>query len=353
MSGLLRRIKRSRTAGAGEAPPEGQAASPDGEPPTAGAPADSPVPPSATPTSTPTAELPAAEATAEQPAADPDAPEPLIGDAQATEPEAAGTPLAEPQPAQPAEPAPVPEVPAGQEPVELSVRAPVGRRGRLRRRLRYLRRARELMLRDLGGLFYEIHRTGGGRVDAYATVVNAKIERISGVDAEARALETALTAPRGESIVFEPGVGGTCAVCGELYGSSARFCSNCGTATGSGVHAPAAPAMPAPPPMPPAPPREPEPEPEAEAEPEAQGEQPPDGDEQPTRALDPEPTADEDPPPPQEHQGESGPEQPGGDSRPPADDPPGDRTERLDARNGTGVEQHAPAGPVAARESGS
>jgi hypothetical protein len=147
-------------------------------------------------------------------------------------------------PAAPA-PAPVlladPNTPAGLDPADAPMRPPAGRRGRLRRRLRYLRRARELMLRDLGGLLYEVHRTGGGRVEAHATVVSAKVQRIAGLDAEAHALETALTAPRSEAVVFEPGVGGTCDACGELYGSDAHFCSNCGAPIGT-----AAPAAPAP-----------------------------------------------------------------------------------------------------------
>jgi hypothetical protein len=147
-------------------------------------------------------------------------------------------------PATPA-PAPVlladPNTPAGLDPVDVPMGPPAGRRGRLRRRLRYLRRARELMLRDLGGLLYEVHRTGGGRVEAHATVVGAKVQRIAGLDAEAHALETALTAPRSETVVFEPGVGGTCDTCGELYGSDAHFCSNCGAPIGT-----AAPVAPAP-----------------------------------------------------------------------------------------------------------
>jgi hypothetical protein len=146
--------------------------------------------------------------------------------------------------ATPPAPAPVlvadPDTPAGLDPAEAPMQPPVGRRGRLRRRLRYLRRARELMLRDLGGLLYEVHRTGGGRVEAHATVVGAKVQRIAGLDAEAHALETALTAPRGETVVFEPGIGGTCAACGELYGSDAHFCSNCGAPVGT-----AAPVVPA------------------------------------------------------------------------------------------------------------
>jgi hypothetical protein len=185
MSGLLRRIKRSRSADAGETRAEGQAAGAEGAPTTAE-----------------TAKLPAG-ATAPAIKADPDTP--------------AGLDLSE------------------------AVAPPAGRRGRLRRRLRYLRRARELMLRDLGGLLYEVHRTGGGDVSAHSAVIGGKVERLARLDAEAAAIETALGAPRGEAVVFEPGIGGTCAVCGELYGSAARFCSHCGTATGATAVTPAEP----------------------------------------------------------------------------------------------------------------
>jgi hypothetical protein len=196
MSGLLRRIKRSRSADAGETHAEGQAAGPEGAPTTAE-----------------TAELPAG-ATAPAIKADPNAP-------------------------------------AGLDPAE-PVAPPAGRRGRLRRRLRYLRRARELMLRDLGGLLYEVNRTGGGDVAAHAGVIGGKLERLARLDAEAAAIETALGARRSEAVVFEPGIGGTCAVCGELYGSAARFCSHCGTPTGVTAatpseprHVPAMPKAPA------------------------------------------------------------------------------------------------------------
>jgi hypothetical protein len=87
------------------------------------------------------------------------------------------------------------------------------------------------MLRDLGGLVYEVHRTGGGDMPAHAGLLEAKLERLVALDGEARALEATLSAPREQVILFEPGVGGTCAVCGELYGSDARFCSHCGAAT--------------------------------------------------------------------------------------------------------------------------
>ena len=42
------------------------------------------------------------------------------------------------------------------------------------------------------------------------------------------ALETELGTPRGETVLREPGVGGTCPRCGELHASDARFCSSCG-----------------------------------------------------------------------------------------------------------------------------
>jgi hypothetical protein len=195
MSGLLRRIKRSRTAGAGEPPADEQAAAPEGASTTA---ETAPTGDEAKTTQLPVTTPPAI-------AADPDRPAGLDERAAATQP-------------------------------------PAGRRGRLRRRLRYLRRARELMLRDLGGLVYEVHRTGGGDFGAHRGVIDGKIERLVILDTESGAIEQALGAPRSEAVLFEPGVGGTCDVCGELYGSAARFCSRCGTPTD-----PAAREMPAPP----------------------------------------------------------------------------------------------------------
>jgi len=203
MSGLLRRIKRSRTADAGEAPAQAKAAAPDGAPTPADPPAGDATP-----------------ATAERPVAVPP-----------------GTPVV------------ARDVPAGLEPAEAPPQSPAGRRSRLRRRLRYLRGARELMLRDLGGLLYEIHRTGRGDVPAHATLIEAKVGRIAGLDAEAHALETALAAPHGETLVFQPGLGGTCAACGEAYAGGARFCASCGTSTSAVAMDPAAkpPPMPTPP----------------------------------------------------------------------------------------------------------
>ena len=61
-------------------------------------------------------------------------------------------------------------------------------RGRMRRRARFLRKARELAYRDLGGLVYNLHRFGQ-RNDA---LVLAKLTTLGQIDAELRTLEGAL-----------------------------------------------------------------------------------------------------------------------------------------------------------------
>jgi hypothetical protein len=115
-------------------------------------------------------------------------------------------------------------LPAGTDAEDLERRTATGRRGKLRRRARFLRRARELALRDLGGLVYEARRReqDGGKL------VAEKVGRLAAIDEELRGLETALGAERTDTVVREPGVGGTCPRCGELHASDARFCSRCG-----------------------------------------------------------------------------------------------------------------------------
>jgi uncharacterized OB-fold protein len=122
------------------------------------------------------------------------------------------------------------DLPAGVDPAELEQVPASARRGRLRRRLRYLRSVRELLLRDLGGLTYEIHRTAsGGGEPSHGQLQQAKAERIAALDAEVHALETRLGEPHPATTLREAGVGGTCPECGELYASDAHFCSRCGT----------------------------------------------------------------------------------------------------------------------------
>jgi hypothetical protein len=99
-------------------------------------------------------------------------------------------------------------------------------RGRLRRRLRYLRSAREVGLRDLGGLVLDLHRFERERPD----LVKAKLDALTELDAERRRLEQALDDRREVDILREPGLA-SCTACGALLASDARYCSNCGKPT--------------------------------------------------------------------------------------------------------------------------
>ena len=135
-------------------------------------------------------------------------PEPAHGSAPETAPvRADGSPL-----------------PAGVTPEDLALRSGAGRRGKVRRRARFLRRARELALRDLGGLVYEAHR----RDQDGDALVKEKVQHLGVIDAELRVLEVELGTPRGETVLREPGVGGTCPRCGGLHASDAHHCSRCG-----------------------------------------------------------------------------------------------------------------------------
>jgi hypothetical protein len=108
------------------------------------------------------------------------------------------------------------------------------RRGRLRRRLRHLRRVREALLRDLGGMVFEIHRSGQAGAEAQSRLVGAKLARLDAVNGELHELEEILDDRRG-MVMREPGIGGTCPLCGELHGSDARFCWACGTPVAPGA----------------------------------------------------------------------------------------------------------------------
>jgi len=130
---------------------------------------------------------------------------------------------------------PVPDLPAGLDADALARGADVRRRGRARRRLRFLERAREVLLRDLGGLVLEMHRAGeAGRHD---DLVAGKVARLLAVDAEARELAGVLGQGPGDVVLRIPGIGGTCPNCGELHASEARFCSRCGRPLSAGAPA--------------------------------------------------------------------------------------------------------------------
>ena len=100
-------------------------------------------------------------------------------------------------------------------------------RGRLRRRLRFLRRARELGFRDIGGLLFDMRRFGRDRPD----LVEAKISALAAVDSELRALEQVLDDRRPLHELREPGIT-SCARCGALHASDSNFCPHCGLQVG-------------------------------------------------------------------------------------------------------------------------
>ncbi len=161
--------------------------------------------------------------------------------------------------------------PAAPGPAPLAVPAPASPasfrdRGRLRRRLRFLRRARELAYRDIGGLIFDMRRFNRSRQD----LLDAKLGALGAVDQELRALERALEDRRPIHELHEPGIS-SCARCGALHDSEANFCPHCGLQlagarpmgeVGGAIAAPpqapaapvpAGPAAPAPPPAAPAP----------------------------------------------------------------------------------------------------
>ena len=124
----------------------------------------------------------------------------------------------------------VADLPAGLDPDELAA-APgtSARRGKLRRRAAFLRSARELLLRDLGGFDYELQRTAHGvEHEAHRRLRETKLARLARVDAELHVLEVRLDDVRRQVVVREPGVGGECPHCSELYASAAHYCSHCG-----------------------------------------------------------------------------------------------------------------------------
>jgi hypothetical protein len=98
-----------------------------------------------------------------------------------------------------------------------------GERGRMRRRARFLRKARELAYRDLGGLVFDLHRFGQ-RNDQ---VVSAKLATLAQMDAELRALENALDEHRSVTVLREVGIA-ACPRCAAIHGREDRFCPGCG-----------------------------------------------------------------------------------------------------------------------------
>ena len=108
-----------------------------------------------------------------------------------------------------------------------------GSRGRARRRARFLRKARELAYRDLGGLVFNLHRFGQ-RNDA---LVLAKLNTLSKLDADLRALESMLGERQPVTVLREAGIT-ACPRCAAIHSSEDRFCPNCGLSMARNVDLP-------------------------------------------------------------------------------------------------------------------
>jgi hypothetical protein len=112
----------------------------------------------------------------------------------------------------------------------------------MRRRLRFLRKARELAYRDLGGLVFDLHRFGE-RNDA---LVLAKLSALGEVDTELRELESALKERRSVTVLHEAGVT-ACPRCAAIHSGEDRFCPACGLPLSRHVDLPVASASGSPP----------------------------------------------------------------------------------------------------------
>jgi hypothetical protein len=96
----------------------------------------------------------------------------------------------------------------------------------MRRRIRQLRRRRDALLLELGGLVMEMHRQGRGDQE----LVKSRADEVSRVDTEARELVRALDAGNRLDDIVSAGILGACESCGTLLSADARYCSQCGSA---------------------------------------------------------------------------------------------------------------------------
>jgi hypothetical protein len=146
------------------------------------------------------------------------------------EPEPAVGPEPEPDPDPERERERAPRRPA--RPAAAPTHVGLAERAQMHRRARYLRRLREVQLRDLGGFVLELNRFGRERPD----LVAAKLRAAAGTDEELRALEIALDGRASLRELREAGIGGACAECGAVFGSADRFCASCGAPLRSERH---------------------------------------------------------------------------------------------------------------------
>ena len=119
-------------------------------------------------------------------------------------------------------------MPAGQEPPRGDVPS-AGDRAGMRKRMRRLRRTREVMLRELGALVVEMQRLGRSNPE----LVERKASELVVIDEELRGLRAALGERQTVETLVAAGVVGSCSRCASLLGSDDRFCARCGLAAGA------------------------------------------------------------------------------------------------------------------------
>jgi hypothetical protein len=116
-------------------------------------------------------------------------------------------------------------------PAEQTRKVGLRERTRLRRRVRFLRKRRELELRDLGGLIFDMYRFGSKRQD----LVRDKLQEMFADDRELREFEHLVGRRQRRLDIREAGIGGACPRCGQLFSTEARFCSRCGQNVSDGA----------------------------------------------------------------------------------------------------------------------
>src|SRR5436305_2052238 len=94
-------------------------------------------------------------------------------------------------------------------PPRRAIRLGLFERVRLRRRVRFLRKQRELQMRDLGGLIFDMYRFGSKRQDP----VREKLRAMSEADRALREFEAPPGGRRGSPGVREPGRARSCPRC--------------------------------------------------------------------------------------------------------------------------------------------
>jgi hypothetical protein len=105
----------------------------------------------------------------------------------------------------------------------------------VRRRARFLRKARELAYRDLGGLVYNLHRFGQRNDE----LVLNKLNTLGHIDTELRTLEKALGERETVTVLREAGIT-ACPRCAAIHSGDDRFCPNCGLSMSRHVELPIA-----------------------------------------------------------------------------------------------------------------